>query len=147
MSYPYDSSTKDFIKTIDSLRLPPDFVELLEEVPCVYYDGCLVVEVRDFRGSSTAGLTGAPVVRRVLLQPDTETIVSDVEQICAEHADWTSDDCLKIEQSIVVLSSFRHSNFMKCPKSFYSPPPIIAGNSPSTLFGTGCEGDNGCQCA
>jgi len=39
ISYPYDSSTKDFTKTIDSLRLPPDFVELLEEVPCVYYDG------------------------------------------------------------------------------------------------------------
>jgi hypothetical protein len=38
----------------------------------------------------------------VLLQPDTETIVSDVEQICADHADWTTDDCLKIEQSLVV---------------------------------------------
>ena len=42
------------------------------------------------------------MIRRVLLQPDTETIVSDVEQICADHADWTSDDCLKIEQSLVV---------------------------------------------
>lgn len=44
------------------------------------------------------------MVRRVLLQPDTETIVSDVEQICAEHTDWTSDDCLKVEQNIVVLA-------------------------------------------
>ena len=39
MSYPYDDSTGEFVRTIDYQRLPPDFVELLEDVPCQYYDG------------------------------------------------------------------------------------------------------------
>jgi hypothetical protein len=39
ISYPYDSSTKGLMKAIDSQRLQPDLVDLLDESQCYYYDG------------------------------------------------------------------------------------------------------------
>eukprot|EP01087_Luapelamoeba_hula_P000276 TRINITY_DN1018_c0_g1_i2.p2 TRINITY_DN1018_c0_g1~~TRINITY_DN1018_c0_g1_i2.p2 ORF type:complete len:472 (-),score=65.08 TRINITY_DN1018_c0_g1_i2:1693-3108(-) len=103
--YPYDHSTKEFLRTLDSQRLAPDFVELLEGVPCQYYDGCIVVEIRDYRTGPglIANAAGSCVIRRILLRPDTETVINDVEQICAEHEDpWIAEECLNVEQHVLV---------------------------------------------
>lgn len=29
--------------------MPPDLLDLLEEIPCYYYDGCLIVALVDYR--------------------------------------------------------------------------------------------------
>ena len=43
ISYPYDSSTKGLMKAIDSQRLQPDLVDLLDESQCYYYDGNIIL--------------------------------------------------------------------------------------------------------
>lgn len=49
---PYDDN--ELLNFIDNQQLPPMLVELLEEVGAhVFYDGCVFVEVRDFREISS----------------------------------------------------------------------------------------------
>ena len=43
--------------------MPPDLLELLEEIPCYYYDGCLLVSLHDYRFSEAN-----PQKRNVLLR-------------------------------------------------------------------------------
>ena len=47
----------ELLKCVDSQQLPPVLVELLEQIGahCVFYDGCVFLEVRDFRQSSKTG--------------------------------------------------------------------------------------------
>ena len=77
------------------------------------------MELRDYR--LCYGIAGAahgvhpscsplPSLHRVLLRPDTETVINDVEQMCAEQ-DWTNEDRLRVEQSLLVRSS---SLFSSC---------------------------------
>jgi transcription factor SPT20 len=91
-----------FINAIDAGKMSPDLMELFEDIPCNYYDGCLIVEIRDFRHLATAQTP--PIVRRVLLQPDAESITSDIEQICQEHGEAVLPDPIILEQKILVRS-------------------------------------------
>jgi hypothetical protein len=61
--HPYNSDTEVFLRAIDQHRMPPDLLELLEEVPCYYYDGCLVVMLEDHRFSELH-----PQKRQILLR-------------------------------------------------------------------------------
>ena len=43
--------------------MPPDLIDLLVEIPCYYYDGCLIVSLIDYRFSTTN-----PPTQKVLLR-------------------------------------------------------------------------------
>ena len=80
--------------------MSPEFIDLLDESQCHYYDGCLVFEIQDFRGKTTEG---APTVRKVLMRPDIEAIIHDVEQMCTKSGrEWSQDEKMAIEQKILM---------------------------------------------
>ncbi|CAI5950416.1 unnamed protein product, partial [Closterium sp. NIES-64] len=111
--YPYDRSTESFLQAIDTGHLPGD---LLHDIPCIYRNGCVSCEVRDYRelaegrggsiarippGSSPAAAmeaagrrAGEGPVRtwRVVLRPTSESIAKDVAAMA--DASWSYQDML-----------------------------------------------------
>ena len=109
ISYPYDHSTKGLMKAIDSQRLLPDLIDILDENQCHYYDGCLVIELQDYRGKPTNTI---PTVRKVLLKPDMETVIHDIQQLSNKSGkDWSQEDKLAVEQKILVTHHLELVNF------------------------------------
>jgi len=97
--YSYDSNTRGLIKCIDSRRLPPDLVELLDGIPNVYYDGCMCIEIRDCRVRAP---NGKPTIHKVVLRPDTESIINDIQQLSTKaQKRWTADDFILAEEKIM----------------------------------------------
>ena len=65
---PYEED--ELLKCIDKQQLPPVLVELLEEAGApVFYDGCVFVEIKDYRESSKHSWN-------VLLKPTPQVCVS-----------------------------------------------------------------------
>lgn len=77
-SYPYTPVIKRLLACIDEQVIPADLVEMLDEPVGQFYDGCLVVEVRNYRGGSGVE------VRRVLLRPTQESIYADLHVLNAQ---------------------------------------------------------------
>ena len=84
----YNRTNKKLLLAIHSGKLP---VRLMNEKQCTYYNGCVLVELRDYRGAAAVrrqqnqagGQTPATqqhklVVSRVLLQPCIDTIIDDL---------------------------------------------------------------------
>ena len=82
----YNRTNRQLLLAIHRGKLP---VRLLNEKQCTYYNGCVLVELRDYRGavrrqqSQAGGQSPATqqhklVVSRVLLQPCIDTIIDDL---------------------------------------------------------------------
>jgi hypothetical protein len=109
----YTHATNALLEAIDAGRLPPDVQDMLEDIPCPFYDGGVVVELYDYRGLAPAdvqqvsfnGEGVAPRVRRVLLKPDNESIVDDVNRLWNGHKvaypQWGPEQYVAIEQRLV----------------------------------------------
>jgi hypothetical protein len=79
----YSRTNKRLLLAIQRGRLP---LRLMNEKQCYFYNGCVLVELRDFRGRRAAGL-GAPanappqtrvIISRVLLQPCADAVIDDL---------------------------------------------------------------------
>jgi hypothetical protein len=109
----YTHATNALLEAIDAGRLPPDVQDMLEDIPCPFYDGGVVVELCDYRGLAPAdvqqvsfnGEGVTPRVRRVLLKPDNESIVDDVNRLWNGHKvaypQWGPEQYVAIEQRLV----------------------------------------------
>jgi hypothetical protein len=110
----YTHATMALLQAIDAGRLPPDVQDMLEDIACPFYDGGVVVELCDYRGLPPAHLRHsqnfngegvAPRVRRVMLRPDGESIVDDVNRIWnahkTAHLQWGPEQYVAIEQRLL----------------------------------------------
>lgn len=89
----YTRSNVELLKAIHRGKLP---ARLLDEKPCYYYNGCVVVEVRDYRGVPVPTADGAElplptsacgvVVSRVLLKPDYDVLIDDLAHMHGKTA-------------------------------------------------------------
>lgn len=90
-AYPINRATEGFLSALDRGCIPGD---MISELPCTYIDGCLIVELRDYRdcgGGSSQGGAGTPKViprppnvHKLLLRPDTESIVKETSRLGRE---------------------------------------------------------------
>ena len=64
----------------------------------IFHDGCVIVELRDYRRSSekTYDLT------YTVLRPTSQTVVRDVNSMMADTSRWTDDDKALLESHIVL---------------------------------------------
>jgi len=72
-SYTYDGFMRNFLEAIDEQRIPAEVADLFDD-QAPFYDGCLVVELRNYQ-------MGQVETRWVLLRPTLETILGDVYQL------------------------------------------------------------------
>ena len=115
-AHPYDRAYKDFLHCIDTGVVPAEaLLDLSGHVDFTYYDGCLVVEIRDHRFPRQLDLK--PEVHRVLLHPDNQTVTSDLRSIWRRFQNLSTDDILMIE---------RHMLLAMQPQLCLDPSPDVA---------------------
>ncbi|XP_035680866.1 transcription factor SPT20 homolog isoform X10 [Branchiostoma floridae] len=99
---PYEES--DLLDYLDTEELPPILVDLLERSQAnVFYNGCVIAEVRDFRRTANSKTYES---HHVLLRPTAQTLVCDVNAITndGEHR-WTQDDKHELEKQLVLATA------------------------------------------
>eukprot|EP01091_Cochliopodium_minus_P003363 TRINITY_DN1322_c1_g1_i1.p1 TRINITY_DN1322_c1_g1~~TRINITY_DN1322_c1_g1_i1.p1 ORF type:complete len:621 (+),score=193.36 TRINITY_DN1322_c1_g1_i1:272-1864(+) len=98
--YPYDRNTRNFIEMINANKISVEFLDIIRENGSIhYYEGCILVELRDFRDKSSSG---QPVVKKVLLRPTYETVVHDITLFCNSRDKFSEGDRLQLESSLVL---------------------------------------------
>lgn len=72
----------------------------------LFYDGCIIAEIRDFRRlSGDINSSASPEIRHVLLQASTQTLVADLNSICnSGHYIWTQEDKYSLESQLLVAT-------------------------------------------
>ncbi|XP_037038841.1 uncharacterized protein LOC119076285 [Bradysia coprophila] len=99
--WPYE--VEGLLECIDNETLPMLFIDLLESrVPSVFYSGCVIVEVRDYR--QTFQISACCDTYFVLLKPTNQTLLADVNLIAAE-SDFSSEEKLALESQLVLATS------------------------------------------
>uniref|UniRef100_A0A182TWE9 Spt20-like SEP domain-containing protein n=1 Tax=Anopheles melas TaxID=34690 RepID=A0A182TWE9_9DIPT len=98
--WPYEE--EDLLDSIDREELPLVLVDILEsKCPALFYCGCVVAEVRDYRQSF-------PIFTcdtfHVLLKPTNQTLLADVNILTAE-GEWSAEDKLALESHLVLATA------------------------------------------
>ncbi|XP_046852925.1 transcription factor SPT20 homolog isoform X2 [Xenia sp. Carnegie-2017] len=94
---PYEET--EFLDYLDAQQLPPMLVDLLEKSKVnIFYDGCVIVEVRDYRCCVNPGSYDTSYV---LLRPTCQTLLADVNAL-TQNGDWTYEDKLKLEADLLL---------------------------------------------
>ncbi|XP_076811163.1 uncharacterized protein LOC143454932 isoform X1 [Clavelina lepadiformis] len=101
---PYDEY--EFLEYIDNEQIPPLLIQILcESEVNMFYSGCIIAEIRDYRIATTSSNFET---RFVLLKPTQQTLLGDVNEIAAETAHsfrWGNDDKLALESYLVLATA------------------------------------------
>lgn len=99
----YDPSSKKFLQSLDRGMLPLDLLKDLQgNVDFKYEQGCIVVEVRDYRQPRQYDLR--PSTHRMILRPDASSLQQDLNQIWQIHANLSVEDILILEKLLLVTT-------------------------------------------
>ncbi|XP_077280717.1 uncharacterized protein LOC143907705 isoform X1 [Temnothorax americanus] len=91
----------ELLSCIDNGQLPAMLAEQLESsYSHLFYDGCMIAEVRDYRRSF---LHNRAEVHHVLLKPTTQSVLSDVSTLTSD-GDWSHEERLMLESRLVAAT-------------------------------------------
>ncbi|KAG1676023.1 Transcription factor SPT20 [Nymphon striatum] len=108
---PYEE--EELLQYIDNKDLPPILVDLFEQAEInIFYDGCIIVELRDYRR-----LPNNPSTEFVLLKPSTQTLISDVNAITNDNQRWTYEEKQQLESTLLSATQ---------PPLCLDPSPAVA---------------------
>jgi hypothetical protein len=86
------------IRAIDQGIFPADFMDLWDEFG-VYYEGHLIVELKDYR----MAVNGSPEIRHVVLRPTMRSRLVDAQLMNEKNIhDVTDQTALEIESKLLV---------------------------------------------
>lgn len=89
----------EFLSCIDNGQLPAMLAEQLEASHShLFYDGCIIAEVRDYRRHHTK-----PDIHHVLLKPTTQSVLSDVSTLTS-NGEWSHEERLVLESHLVAAT-------------------------------------------
>ncbi|GFS12113.1 transcription factor SPT20 homolog [Elysia marginata] len=99
MKLPYEES--EILEFVDAAQLPPFLLDLLEKAQMnVFYSGCVVVEIRDYRRSAT----GSHDTQYVLLRPSAQSILRDIRAMSCDGQVWSQDDLHCLESELLLAT-------------------------------------------
>ncbi|VDC02670.1 unnamed protein product [Peniophora sp. CBMAI 1063] len=142
----YTSPAAAFLDDIRAYRIPVDLLPLIDSAGVPFYEGCLVVELQDFReppsnkdkkGDEVKVKTeGGPVSSRVVLRSNSESSWADL-RLLNDKLDnkWTDQEALEVEAKILVATApplclnpdpnlGRMANTMQRVSTPRTPPPL-----------------------
>ncbi|EZA49448.1 transcription factor SPT20 homolog isoform X2 [Ooceraea biroi] len=91
----------ELLSCIDNGQLPAMLAEQLESnYSHLFYDGCIIAEVRDYR---KAFPHNRAEVHHVLLKPTTQSVLSDVSTL-TNDGDWSHEERLMLESHLVAAT-------------------------------------------
>ncbi|XP_077983671.1 uncharacterized protein LOC144438497 isoform X2 [Glandiceps talaboti] len=98
---PYEES--ELLEYLDSEELPPILVDLLEKSQAnIFYDGCVIAEVRDYRQSATGKTYDN---HHILLRPTAQTLLCDINAITSDsNKVWTQEDKFELESQLLLAT-------------------------------------------
>ncbi|ESO88478.1 hypothetical protein LOTGIDRAFT_126056 [Lottia gigantea] len=97
---PYEES--ELLEYVDEAQLPPFLVDLLEKSNLnVFYSGCVIVEVRDYRRSAISSHDS----QYVLLRPTPQSLLCDINALMSENENLvTQEDEFMLESEILLAT-------------------------------------------
>ncbi|CAD6244489.1 GSCOCG00013367001-RA-CDS [Cotesia congregata] len=91
----------ELLSCIDNGQLPSSLAEQLEYTNShLFYDGCIIAEVRDYRKNL---FHGKAEVHHVLLKPTTQSILTDITTLTSD-GDWSHEDRLLLESRLLQVT-------------------------------------------
>lgn len=101
MRWPYEE--EELLACIDNEELPLMFVDLFEKrCPQLFYSGCVIVEVRDYRQSFP--ISTACDKFHVLLRPTNQTLLADVHALTSE-GEWSHEEKMALESQLILATA------------------------------------------
>ncbi|KAH8116310.1 Spt20 family-domain-containing protein [Phellopilus nigrolimitatus] len=106
-NFMYNNEVSSILEDIRAFRIPTDFIQLFDDAGVPYYNGCLIVEIRDYRPAKAKDpILEKPDVQRVVLRPNPETIWADICMMNAKTGSaWTDVEALEIEAKLLMSTS------------------------------------------
>lgn len=96
---PYECT--EFLDYIDDSELPPFLVDVLDKAQVnVFYNGCVIVEVRDYRRSTS----GSYDPQFVLLKPTSQSLLADINNLTNDGHVWTQEDVFQLESKLLLAT-------------------------------------------
>lgn len=112
----YDKDAKEFLAGLDRGKIPArKLLQVSGHSNLVYTDGCLLMEVRDYR--MPRNLDQMPAVWSVVLEPDSGSVAQDLCKVAESHQNLNSDDLLLVEKKMLLVTH---------PSVCLSPSPHVA---------------------
>uniref|UniRef100_G3UAU8 Spt20-like SEP domain-containing protein n=1 Tax=Loxodonta africana TaxID=9785 RepID=G3UAU8_LOXAF len=100
---PYEE--RELLEYLDAEELPPILNDLLEKCQVnIFYSGCVIAEIRDYRQCSNRQPPGYQS-RHVLLRPTMQTLACDVHSITSDGRKWTQEDKLALESQLILATA------------------------------------------
>ncbi|XP_060532135.1 transcription factor SPT20 homolog isoform X2 [Cylas formicarius] len=106
---PYEE--EDLLRYICNEALPPYILDILEQFSYLFYSGCIIAEVRDYRQAYPHNKCD---IHHVLLRPTQQSILADINNMVDEKL--TSDDRDQLESQLLLAHT---------PNLFLDPDPHI----------------------
>ncbi|KAJ8509503.1 hypothetical protein ONZ45_g8330 [Pleurotus djamor] len=103
----YNNHIASLLDDIRAHRIPVDFLEMFDTARVPFYDGCMIVELLDYRPQKQKDTSlDKPDRTRVVLHPDSETLWADICLLNKKHGQtWTDMDALEAEARILLATS------------------------------------------
>ncbi|KAJ7230459.1 Spt20 family-domain-containing protein, partial [Mycena pura] len=104
----YTSPTSCLLDDIRAHRIPVDFLDIFDASKVPFYDGCMIVELLDYRPQqrSKEATLDKPERTRVVLYPNGESLFADISSLNRKIGEnWTDRDALEVEARIIFATS------------------------------------------
>ncbi|KAI0675659.1 Spt20 family-domain-containing protein [Trametes maxima] len=102
----YNNQIASLLDDIRTRHIPVDFLELFDAAKLPFYEGCLIVELLDFRPTKTTEPElEQPERTRVVLTPNDESRWSDICLMKQKAVvPWTDGDALELEARLLMTT-------------------------------------------
>ncbi|OBZ73602.1 SAGA complex subunit spt20 [Grifola frondosa] len=107
----YNSPAASLLDAIRAQRIPVDFLELFDTAKVPFYEGCMIVELLDYRlekskDSVSPSENPEPEKSRVVLTPNSETLWADICLLNQKSGNtWTDADALEVEARLLLATA------------------------------------------
>ncbi|CAH1953984.1 unnamed protein product [Acanthoscelides obtectus] len=97
---PYEEG--NLLRYIDNEELPPYIVDLLEpEFSYLFYSGCVIAEIRDYRQAYPHTKCDT---HHVLLRPTLKSFLSDINNLADDKPEWSVDERDQLESQMLMAN-------------------------------------------
>ncbi|EKM50542.1 uncharacterized protein PHACADRAFT_213459 [Phanerochaete carnosa HHB-10118-sp] len=103
----YNNQVASLLDDIRAQRIPADFLELFDSANLPFYEGCMIVELLDYRPQKVKDpILVNPERSRAVLMPNPETLWADICLLNQKAGSmWTDQESLKVEAQILVATA------------------------------------------
>ncbi|KII87461.1 hypothetical protein PLICRDRAFT_142760 [Plicaturopsis crispa FD-325 SS-3] len=107
LNFLYTHQVASLLEDIRAHRIPVDFLELFDSAGVPFYDGCMIVELLDYRPQkSKDSPLEQPERTRVVLHPNSETLWADICLLNQKSGKtWTDENALEIESRLLLATA------------------------------------------